>query len=70
MKNFFKNLFKKSQHIELEGLAAIQSCEDPETEYIDFPDGLRLIFRNDVYAGWYLPGDTTVPAPEHHLDGQ
>ena len=30
------------------------SCEDPNTEYITFPDGLRLIIREGVYAGWYV----------------
>lgn len=30
------------------------SCEDPNTEYITFPDGLRLIIREGKYAGWYV----------------
>lgn len=30
------------------------SCEDPNTEYINFPDGLRLIIREGKYAGWYV----------------
>ncbi len=30
------------------------SCEDPNTEYITFPDGLRLIIRGGEYAGWYV----------------
>ena len=33
------------------------SCEDPDTQYVDFPDGLRLIYRNGEYVGWYLPGE-------------
>lgn len=35
------------------GVAEV-SCEDPNTEYITFPDGLRLIFREGEYAGWYV----------------
>lgn len=30
------------------------SCEDPNTEYITFPDGLRLIFHEKEYVGWYV----------------
>jgi hypothetical protein len=30
------------------------SCEDPNTEYITFPDGLRLIIRGGEYVGWYV----------------
>lgn len=30
--------------------------EDPATVWIETPDGLRLIFRNETYVGWYLPG--------------
>ena len=33
------------------------SCEDEATQYLDFPDGLRLVFREGTYAGWYLPGE-------------
>lgn len=33
------------------------SCEDPETVYADLPDGLRLIYREGKYVGWYLPGE-------------
>lgn len=35
----------------------IQSCEDKDTEYLETPDGLRLIFRDHKYAGWYMPGE-------------
>jgi hypothetical protein len=35
----------------------IRSCEDKDTEYMDMPDGLRLIFRENKYDGWYLPGE-------------
>lgn len=31
-----------------------QSCEDKNTKYLCLP-GLRLIFRNGKYAGWYRP---------------
>lgn len=30
------------------------SCEDEHTKYLDFPDGLRLIFRDEDYIGWYV----------------
>lgn len=30
------------------------SCEDENTEYITFPDGLRLIIRNGEYDVWYV----------------
>ena len=33
----------------------ITSCEDPHTQYAEFPDGLRLIYRDGKYVGWYLP---------------
>ena len=33
----------------------IQDCEDESKTYAEFPDGLRLIFRDGVYVGWYLP---------------
>lgn len=29
-----------------------QSCEDPDTTYVDTNDGLRLIFRHGEYLGW------------------
>ena len=35
------------------GVAEV-SCEDPNTEYITFPDGLRLIFHEGKYVGWYV----------------
>ena len=28
------------------------SCEDASVNYVEFPDGLRLIFRDGNYAGW------------------
>jgi hypothetical protein len=30
------------------------SCEDKNKTYITFPDGLRLIFENGQYVGWYV----------------
>lgn len=36
------------------GAKAIQSCEDPNTMYFEFPDGLRLIYRDGEYVGWYV----------------
>lgn len=32
------------------------SCEDSNTKYLTFKDGLRLIFREGKYVGWYLVG--------------
>ena len=32
----------------------IVSCEDVNTKYLVFPDGLRLIFREGQYVGWYV----------------
>ena len=34
----------------------IVSSEDPNTVYLCFPD-IRLIFRNNEYVGWYIPGN-------------
>ena len=42
---------------DLSNVVVMDSCEDRETVYVDFPDGLRLIFRESKYAGWYLPGE-------------
>ena len=45
----------------------IVSCEDVNTKYLAFPDGLRLIFREGKYVGWYVCNavpdgkDTDVP---------
>lgn len=33
------------------------SCEDASTKYMEFPDGLRLIFREGKYVGWYVSGE-------------
>ncbi|MBR4308574.1 MAG: DUF551 domain-containing protein [Oscillospiraceae bacterium] len=30
------------------------SCEDSSVNYVEFPDGLRLIFREGKYVGWYV----------------
>ena len=32
----------------------IRSCEDPHTNYIELPDGLRLIIRDGKYDGHYV----------------
>lgn len=45
----------------------IVSYEDVNTKYLEFPDGLRLIFREGKYVGWYVCNavpdgkDTDVP---------
>ena len=36
------------------GAEITTSCEDENTEYMTFSDGLRLIFRNKEYCGWYV----------------
>lgn len=52
------NLFKrKNRNGLLVALAVTTSCEDESVQYADFPDGLRLIFRDGEYMGWYLPGE-------------
>ena len=33
----------------------INSSEDPSVQYLETPDGLRLILRDGAYVGWYLP---------------
>lgn len=38
----------------VDGFRTIQSCEDPSTIYAEFPDGLRLIFREGKYVGHYI----------------
>jgi len=54
MKNLFKRLFRRKRHIEVCGARVIQSCEDPNTTYIEYPDGLRTIFHEKQYVGWYV----------------
>lgn len=34
-----------------------KSCEDSSKTYVTFPDGLRLIFENGEYVGWYICGE-------------
>jgi hypothetical protein len=52
------NLFKRKKEKNLEtGAKITPNCEDPSALYVDFPDGLRLIFRDEKYVGWYLPGE-------------
>ena len=38
-----------------ENCKTIIDPEDPKTVWFEFPDGLRLIFREEKYIGWYLP---------------
>lgn len=51
-----KNLFKRKEHFRFEcyGQKVFKSAEDNDTYYWEFPDGLRLIFREGKYVGWYL----------------
>ena len=52
-----KNIFKCKERIYFAcyGQKVIKSAEDRHTQYWEFPDGLRLIFRDGKYVGWYLP---------------
>ena len=56
----YKNTKGAKEHQTREVLAATPkitvSCEDPNTVYATFPDGVRLIFRDGEYAGWYVCG--------------
>lgn len=45
--------FRKKKRIKL-GCVVTTSCEDENTMYFTFPDGLRLIIREGKYAGWYV----------------
>lgn len=58
MKNIFKK-FKKARSFDFPacGLKVVPSQEDPTTVYYELPDGLRLIFREGKYVGWYLAGE-------------
>lgn len=51
------NLFKRKNNDLTVAASIATSCEDEAVHYADFPDGLRLIFRDGAYAGWYLPGE-------------
>lgn len=52
-----KNLFKKKKkNTSNSKLRVSTSCEDPNTTYLTFPDGLRLIIRGNGYVGWYVTG--------------
>ena len=52
MMNGGKNMF---EGFNIPGVKFVQSPEDANTKYMELPDGLRLIFRNGEYAGWYIP---------------
>ena len=43
------------ENLNIPGATIITSCEDSTTQYVDCPDGLRLIYREGTYVGWYLP---------------
>ena len=47
-------LFTTTREKRLRGGKRSTSPEDPNTEYLSFPD-IRLIFNNGKYVGWYLP---------------
>ena len=34
-------------------MTEVKSPEDESVMYLDFPDGLRLVFRDGQYSGWY-----------------
>ena len=33
------------------------SCEDKNVQYVTFCDGLRLVFDEGEYVGWYVCGE-------------
>lgn len=45
----------KIEGFNIPGVKFVPSAEDPGTKYMELPDGLRLTFRNGVYAGHYDP---------------
>ena len=51
MKNLFKK--KKKYTVVAPSLEVIQNPEDEDVLYLEFPDGLRLVFREGNYVGWY-----------------
>ncbi len=54
-KRLFKGWKKSFVHYRCK-LEFSNSCEDENTKYITYPDGLRLIIRNGEYVGWYVCG--------------
>ena len=52
MLNWFKK--KRNFKVDCPTVRVIDSCEDPRTQYIEFPDGLRLIIRDGKYDGHYV----------------
>lgn len=49
-----KITFKCKKRVRFEAVSIKKSCEDKNTTYVTFPDGLRLILRDGKYAGWYV----------------
>lgn len=50
------NLFKKKKTVlDINAFEVSRNPEDPAVLYLESPDGLRLIFRDGVYVGWYTP---------------
>ena len=45
---------KETLKVDCPSVKAITSCEDPNTVYVEFPDGLRLIIRGGKYEGHYV----------------
>lgn len=53
----FKNLFKKKKKTKVNVKVWVStSCEDPNTTYLTFPDGLRVRVNEGKYVGWYVTG--------------
>lgn len=53
----FKNLFKKKKkNLGNFKIRVSTSCEDPNTTYLTFPDGLRIIINEGKYVGGYMAG--------------
>ena len=45
---------KGSRIFDIKGGKMEKSCEDESTTYLTCPDGLRLVFADNKYIGWYV----------------
>ena len=44
---------EEEHRIEPMACKKITSCEDESVQYLEFPDGIRLISQDGEYVGWY-----------------
>ena len=47
---------EEEHRIEPMACKKITSCEDESVQYLEFPDGIRLISQDGEYVGWYKCG--------------